>query len=501
MLTSHAHPHLHTIESEIETLLRQLGAGHIAGAAYDTAWVARLSPHYPNHGFDESLEWLRENQADSGLWGTGLPHYHDRFISTLAAMVALQEAGTHSRDQRRVKRAEKALWKVVGYLRKDDCDTVGFPIAATALTRSAKQLGLDVPQPPIRQEASYNKKVAALLKQPASFWRTSPITFTYEGLQTPIAADDLLAVNHSVAMSPAATAALLMNQDSPRALSYLRQVLDIDGAGGAPDLAPIDTFEINWALSSLRIAGAIRPDHPEVQRLLHHLYSHWSPENGIGYSAYLPIPDLDDTIAAMTMFRWANMPITADVLSYYELPTHFCCYLNETDPSPSANARVFSTLKYFPEHPSTPARQAKVIQALQEFDQTGIFWWDKWHVSPYYTTYVVTEALYDTNIEMVAPRIRWIMRTQRDDGGWGHLGASTAEETAYCLSALLIWDRNVERVAPEMLHQAAQYILSHLNDKPIPMWIGKSLYLPTYIVRAAILSALYLYYADEDRRQ
>jgi len=35
----------------------------------------------------------------------------------------------------------------------------------------------------------------------------------------------------------------------------------------------------------------------------------------------------------------------------------------------------------------------------------------------------------------------WIIETQNEDGSWGYY-ISTAEETAYCLQALVIWKRS-----------------------------------------------------------
>ena len=140
--------------------------------AYDT-WVARLAPRYPGYGFEGALEWLRRNQYPDGTWGGPLIQYHDRFVSTLAAIVALREVGRDPRDERRVKRGENALWKIVGRLGRDDSDTIGFPIIAAALTREAARVGLDVPLPPIRFAGAYRKKVQALLDSPDRDWCAS----------------------------------------------------------------------------------------------------------------------------------------------------------------------------------------------------------------------------------------------------------------------------------------------------------------------------------------
>jgi len=487
---------LETIQQAIQMLLEDLGSGKMQSGAYDTGWLARLDSRYPQMGFDSSLEWLRQHQYDDGSWGAPLLQYHDRYISTLSAVVALHEVGRHAKDQRRVRRGEDALWKLVGYLNKDDSDTVGFPLLATALTREANALGLDVPQPPIRFEAAYQRKVKVLMQQPPSFWHSNAITASFEGLSASLPAESILAENGSVAASPAATASVLLHENNPRALAYLHNVRAIENTGGAPNFTPIDSFEINWALNSLRAADAIQPDHPRVGVLLNHLWNNWSPAEGMSYSRSLKVCDLDDTVISMLLLRWGDYPINADTLYFYEKDDHFCCYREETDPSPSANARTLTMLKFFPEHPATAGWSEKVVAALRGYDATGIFWWDKWHASPYYATSIAIEAMHDVALEMVTPRIRWILRTQRDDGGWGHLGVSTPEETAYCLSALTLWNRRVAPIAPEVMRQAASYLMTRLDDLVIPLWIAKSLYAPTHMVRAAILGALYGYYTS-----
>ena len=203
------------VESRVQALLESLGEGRVDGVAYDTAWSARLGSRYPGHGFEQNMEWLRRNQYVDGTWGGSLVHYHDRFVSTLAAIVALQEGILEGRgqprDARRVKRGEDALWKVVGKLGRDDSDTVGFPILATSLAEEATELGLEVPNPPIRYAEGYRRKVNALLAQPQRDWRETTLVFSLEALRTAILPDDLIIEkNHSVAVSPSATAGYLL---------------------------------------------------------------------------------------------------------------------------------------------------------------------------------------------------------------------------------------------------------------------------------------------------
>src|SRR5690606_26426547 len=180
--------------------------GKIHGVPYDTAWIARLATRYPGYDFEESTEWLRHNQHEDGTWGASQLHYHDRFVSTLAAVVALREAGANGRDARRVQRGEDALWKLANHLGRDASDTVGFPIISTSLAQDAQQLGLDIPRFPIRYEAAYKRKVHALLSQPNRDWRFNVISFSFEGLWRTIGeGDQVLEANYSVASSPAAT--------------------------------------------------------------------------------------------------------------------------------------------------------------------------------------------------------------------------------------------------------------------------------------------------------
>lgn len=480
---------------EIRHLLYNLGTGRTSGVAYDTAWTARLSTRYPGYGFEDSLEWLRRNQHEDGTWGAPLLHYHDRFISTLAAIVALRDVGREPRDQRRVRRGEDALWKLVGKLGRDDADTVGFPVLSAALQNEATELGLDVPLPPIRFAEPYRRKVKALLSQPSRAWRASTITFSLEALRFSLSDDDdVLEENDSVSVSPSATAGYLLHYNNERAFAYLQGLLNRTSTGVMPALAPIDVFEIVWTLSHFIRVQAIEPGDADVQAALAHLWQVWSPQVGVGHSSFFGVPDVDDTAASFVALRWGGYPVDPAVFEAYELNEHFCCYPGETNPSLSAHVRLLMALRMCDDHPNYERWIAKVLSALQRYDENGSYWWDKWHASPYYVTGASLFALKGVADDLARARLKWILRTQNDDGGWGYLDESTPEETAYCLEALLMWDRTVERIDPTLIDAAALYLNAHLSDPEYtPLWIGKSLYTPVIPVKAAILSALYSY--------
>jgi halimadienyl-diphosphate synthase len=484
------------LAQDIQTLLTNaFGEGRIEGVAYDTAWIARLGPHYPGAGLEAALKWLRQNQHQDGSWGAPLVHYHDRFISTLAAIITLREVGTDSRDPRRVQRGEDVLWKLIGRLAVDDHDTIGFPLLSAALAGEAHSLGLDVPRPAARYAHGYKKKVTALLNQPNRDWRLSPISFSLEGLRTAIRPEDMiLNDNHSVSTSLAATAAYLMAFNSPATLQYVQQAMAIEGTGAMPALVPIEIFETVWGLNHLRLANAISPDDPAVRRLLDYLWAAWSPKTGVSHSVYFAVPDVDNTAACFTMLNWGGYPVNADVFNYYEREDHFVCHDAETNPSLSAHVRLLLALRNVSDHPRFEAWATKIVSALTKLDENGSFWTDKWHASPYYVNSFALQALVGLSDDLARTRFKWIMRTRNDDGGWGYLGQSTPEETAYCLEALLLWDRTVERIDANILDEAAEYLFTHMYDASYtPLWIGKSLYTPHHLVRAAVYSALHLY--------
>ncbi len=483
--------------TEIRTLLTQLGIGRTDGVAYDTAWVARLSERYPhNSRFENALTWLRQNQYQDGTWGAPLLQYHDRFISTLAAIVALREAGRDPRDARRVQRGEDALWRLVGRLAADDSDTVGFPVLSVALAEEALALGLDVPRPPIRFAEPYRRKVKALLEHPGRDWRASPLIFSLEALRHAVLAEEeVLGANCSVGISPGATAGYLLAHHNDSAIAFLETALESEQTGAAPALAPIDTFDIAWSLIHLRNAGAVQPDDPDVQSALEFLWRAWSQERGVGFSSFFSVPDVDDTAACFAVLHWGGYPVDPDVFAYYEMDDFFCCYHGETNSSLSAHARLLAALRLCEDHPRYNTWIDKTITGLRRADENGSFWWDKWHSSPYYVNSAALNALHGVADDLAQSRLKWILRTQNDDGGWGYLGHSTAEETAYCLEALLLWDRTVDRLEPGILDAAAHYLQSHANGSTryTPLWIGKSLYTPHNPVRSAIVGALFSY--------
>lgn len=485
------------LDNDIAHLLKSLkrDSSSMDSVAYDTAWIARLAPHFPGQGFDEALPWLRQRQHKDGSWGGQIMHYHDRVVSTLAAMIALHTTGQGTDDERRVRQGAAFLWRENGRLHHDANDTIGFPILAFSLVDEALALGLDVPRDLYRDVVKIEKKLNMLGHNPES-WRYTTLVVSLEALRAYIPDEaDFIEANGSVGTSPAATVAALLKRPDQRSINYLQKVIAEQGDGGAPFVKPFDIFEALWTLNHLRLAGAVSPDVPDVRRILDFVWSIWSPKNGLSYSPYFPVTDLDDTAVAFGLLRWGGYDVNADVFKPYEHEQHFCCYPGELDQSLSVNIRLLAALQMDRNYHHFEDWTQKISAMLRRSDLTGYFWFDKWHISPYYLTSTAIWSLFGVVDDLLPSRIKWILQTQREDGGWGYYHQSTIEETAYCLHALLFWDQHSsERIDPTCLHAAAQYLTEHYHNVHYPpLWIGKSLYTPRTVVRSAVLAALYSY--------
>jgi halimadienyl-diphosphate synthase len=485
------------LDQKLEALLPMLGTGQIDTVPYDTAWIARLAPRFPGQGFDGALKWIRQHQHKDGSWGGDVLHYHDRFICTLASIVALQSIGPSPSDQRRIQKGEEYLWRNSTYLYRDAQDSIGFPVLAVSLTNEARELGLDVPSDLYCDVASIEKKLN-MVSHISKAWRYNTMSFSLEAARPVYPGQpDFLEDNGSVGTSPAATVATVLQAPVvyPGALRYLRETVQGQGDGGAPNVSPIDTFEGSWVLNSLRIAQAITPDHEQVQRICKFLWDHWSPETGLGFSSFYSVHDLDDTASVFPLLRWAGYDVKAEVFSHYEEHDHFRCFPNETNPSLNSQFGMLGALRTVPHDPNSLLWINKILSFLRRQNLFGMIHFDKWHISPYYlrsTAIIASAGIAD---EFVVSFGTWLIRTQQPDGGWGYFDYSTPEETAYGLLALLEAKRvGTIQVPSQCIEAAANYLMSHLEDKSfVSLWMGKCLYTPRNVVRGAVIAALYSY--------
>lgn len=514
------------IRAEVKKLLQEMGLGRMMSTAYDTAWVARLVKLGEPMG-EQALEWLREHQLPDGSWGAYAPrYYHDRMISTLAAMTALGRYGT-DKDKPRIERARMGLDIAARGLRADPVgETIGFELIVPTLLDEAHELGIlqrtdngsfdqiigsgksDLDK--LASDYGYRRRddfLGRLSAQRKAKLKALPdgkinrhvtLAFSAEMVgrdgQEILDKSNLQEPNGSVYYSPSATAyfALYVKPNDAAALSFLRIVADqfgLEHGGGIPNLSTFDIFEPSWTLWNLALTGSL---DTELLRLcvphLDFLEDVWKPMNGVGFTSISDPTDSDDTCVTFETLRRYNRSADVDAVQFYEKDEHYFCNELESNPSTSANIHVLGALRvagFKVDHPSIQ----KILRFLRKNRYLGSFWLDKWHVSPYYPTSHLVIAAANYFDEFANPAIEWMMATQNTDGSWGYYGP-TAEETAYCLQALSIWNRAGQPIPTHVIEKSRAWLFDHMKGPYPPLWIGKCLYSPTNVVYSAILSAL-----------
>lgn len=483
----------------IAKLIDEIGPGHMGSTAYDTAWAARLGEVDWTLS-NRALAWLAEHQLPDGSWGAAAPmYYHDRVLCTLAAMIALSYRGRRGQDKVQIENGKLALERIVsgatqGLQSDPNGATVGFEMIAPTLAAEAEKLGIIKKQGDrilgrlSRQRA---KKLSYLKDNMISRNVTMAFSAEMAGLDGKHMLDikNLQESNGSVAVSPSATAyvATYIKRGDEASLNYLRRVIKPDG--GMPNVAPFDVFEIAWALWNLSFI----PDLKKNGKLKPHidfLDKAWQPKRGVGFAAEYSVKDSDDTgLVYDTLLRFGCEKDLASVLIYEE-KDHFRCFDLEANPSISANIHVLGALG----QAGLDQRNAsvkKVLTFLQKAKGQHPFWSDKWHSSPYYATAHAIIACAGLADDVVAESVAWILSSQNRDGSWGTY-LPTAEETAYAIQALWVWDQKVAKVPKSVFKNGARWLREHMDQPYPPLWIGKCLYNPSLVIRSAVISALAL---------
>ena len=483
----------------IAQLIDEIGPGHMASTAYDTAWAARLGEIDWNIS-SQALSWLAENQLADGSWGAPAPmYYHDRVICTLAAMIALSVRGRRGHDKSQIERGRLALERVVGGatqgLQSDpNGATVGFEMIAPTLTAEAEKLGI-IPSQGNRILGRLSKQRAKKLAYLQGNMISRHVTMAFSAEmagsdgQHMLDVHNLQEANGSVGVSPSATAyfATYIKKGDPASLNYLRHILKPDG--GLPNVAPFDVFEIGWALWNLSLIPGL--GHTEkLKPHLDFLSKAWQPKTGVGFAASYTVKDSDDTgLVYETLLRYGIEKDLASVLSYEE-KDHFRCFDLEVNPSISANIHVLGALGQAGLSAKNSSVQ-KIIHFLHKSKGQQPFWVDKWHASPYYATAHAIIACAGLANDLVGESVEWILKTQNSNGSWGTYVA-TAEETAYAMQALCVWNQKVARIPKSIIKNGARWLKENMHNPYPPLWIGKCLYSPHLVIRSAVISALAL---------
>ncbi|MBV8713904.1 MAG: hypothetical protein JO020_05950 [Chloroflexi bacterium] len=483
----------------------------INGVAYDTAWLAGLPRHDDRRSsrFPTTLRWLADNQLSDGSWGSSVRYEHDRILCTLAAVAPLAEFGRRAEDRAAVDKGTRYLWQHGHLIGREPVELVGFELLLPTLVERARTAGVAVP-PHLDVYATQRTHKLALLPKEMLYSPRATVVHSLEFLgdqADPAALKTAQGSNGAVGNSPAATAFMLQatREENASALSYLETVLGHAGGATAPVLHPCETFELLWAAYHLYLGGA--PGHtllrPTERR---QLLSALQTRGGVSLSPTFPIPDADDTAVALLLLHDLGESVEPSVLKAFEAKDgSFVSFPYERHSSVGVNVHVLHALARVPGYPDADTAIERICDYLAD-QHSGLYWIDKWHISPLYATAHVLCAVEDLaphhrrRLAHLVERSReWLRHSQNADGSWGFYGQSTPEETAYGLLALAVSadDRDMRhcQAAANYLHQAAADGVSHP-----PLWIDKCLYIPPLVVTAAIDAALRAWTSRTEKR-
>jgi halimadienyl-diphosphate synthase len=480
-------------------LLSNMGPGKVSSTAYDTAWIAQLA-NVDKDISNKAMEWICKNQLPDGSWGANEPfYYHDRLISTLAALIALTCCGRRSQDQKQIERGVQALEEITNYADRGlaadpNGATAGFEMIVPTLLIEAKKYGIIRKTPNrILNQLTHQRQVKLNILKDKKINRFMTAAFSAEmaGIdgQGKLDIDNLQEDDGSVSHSPSATAYYLskISPEDNKALKYLRAVMDNNG--GAPMASPFEICERAWVLWNIGLVDSLDTDVLNLCKPhLDELWNAWKPLSGVGFTRDHSVFDGDDTSVTFDVLTRFGYPIDLETLLEYKEDDHFRCYPLEANFSISTNVHFLGAFRRIGLKIDNPHVQ-RIIRYIRKTRKEETFWLDKWHTSPYYTTshVIITCNGYDNGL--LENSIEWIIETQRENGGWGYYKNPTAEETAYALQALSLWIRQGKKVDRKILLNGLNWLNDH-DEGPYPMlWIAKTLNYSEWIIQATISSA------------
>ncbi|MET9416322.1 prenyltransferase/squalene oxidase repeat-containing protein [Streptomyces klenkii] len=520
-------PPARRVRDAVNRLMRRLGDVGTCSDSYNTAFVARVrspggSPRYPR-----ALEWLRVRQHPDGSWGGRIDLPADRLMSTLAAVRTLVDYTDHIDHPDCIDHADyvedgvytdhadtaspgpsgwmaAALRRGVGYLRSSAAhgfpvgphEPIGLEFVVPELTRQLRVRGVRLPPqawPGIH--ALRQEKLAGMAAAAAGPGSPSVRYCMEVAPRTALAGATtaLQSPGGSVGCSPAATVALWQSTGSARALAYLDELSCRSADGGAPEVHPMEAFEIGWSLYHLARAGLL-PSCAATR--LGALTGELDRRGWVAFSREFPVPEADTTAMTINLLPHAGRAAAPSLalLLRYEACDHFFHYPGERGASVSVNARL---LEAFSCSPGGYARQRRKLTGfLLGTRAADGYWLDKWHVSPYYATAHVSFALSRSasGASALTATHHWLINSQHADGSWG-IGGGQPEETAYAVLALDALAGCGLPVPPRTAAAAHRYLTPFLDAAPhdfAELWLGKSLFTPVAVVQSAVIAAVHL---------
>jgi halimadienyl-diphosphate synthase len=458
--------------------------------------------------FPTALQWLVEHQHADGSWGGPVRYEHDRILTNLAALAPLATFGRRAVDRDSVEDGTRYLWQHGHRLAHEHAELVGFELLLPALVQRAQQAGIAVP-PHLDIYARQREEKLRLIPHAALYSPRVTIVHSLEFLGDQAELSGLQAAqgaNGSLGNSPATTAFYLARSNDERALDYLQGASTAPAARWPRCCTPARLLNC----SGRPITCCSRACPPATSSRWRRSISCASlGRGGVSLSPSFPIPDADDTAVALLFLHELGEPVDLLIPHPFlrEEVGFFASFPYERHSSIGVNIHVLHTLLRVPGYSNVERTIDRLLDYIADTQIDGLYWVDKWHISPYYATahtLVVLRELPDHQAVRVAPladRSReWVRQTQNADGSWGFYGQPTAEETAYAIMALSCGDteRDAGREADRWrCARAADYLRAAMYPEPgderavfPPLWIDKCLYTPSLVVRAVIESAL-----------
>ncbi|MFE7401815.1 prenyltransferase/squalene oxidase repeat-containing protein [Streptomyces sp. NPDC057557] len=505
--------------------------GSVGPSLYETARVLSAAPWLP--GEPRRITYLLEQQAPDGSWGEGpLPYRLLPTLSAVEAALAVLRRGTTSAEV--TGRLTAAVNTGLGVLRAlpPVCpwpDTAAAEILVPSLVAKINEkldsltTGENTPDPgaprlpdpggprlPDPGGPRLPDPGGPRLPVPGGFhaWAPArvarryeptgslPVKFhhTFEGIDSYIPPSLVPDAEGLLGSSPAATAARAARQPATTAQAITDLTAVAQRYGGLfPEAAPLRVVERLWVAAALARAHLPAAALPTVRGWAEEIYD---PQGVRGAPGLMT--DADDTAMAVLVASLVGLPYDPAPLDLFHNGSHYDCYIGEDTGSVTANAHALqalvSHLRHRPtaEHTYGP-RAAKLCDWLIGRQQPEGHWSDKWHASPYYATARSVTALTQYGGHHASRAARsaaaWTTDTQRADGSWGVWGG-TAEETAYAVKILL----NATTPTPRRtraLHLAETYLhtTSHTGHQHPALWHDKTLYAPTAVIEAEVLTA------------
>ncbi|MBV9119070.1 MAG: hypothetical protein JOZ39_00045, partial [Chloroflexi bacterium] len=363
----------------------------IAGCAYDTAWLAGVpADDNPNESrYPSCLQWLIDHQLDDGSWGGSVLYEHDRILSTLAALAPLSRFGHRGDDRDAVVAGTRYLWQHGHRLSIEPIELVGFELLLPTLIKRAQDAG--VPVPPHLDVYRHERETKLSLIPPQALYSPyATVVHSLEFLGDQADLDGLRAAqgpNGSIGNSPAATAFLIgQGGGNPAALAYLDSCLNRAEESMAPVLHPCETFELMWAAYHLFLAGvptSLLVPEQEIRSLEQDL-----AKGGVSLSSTtFPIPDADDTAVALLLLQHLGHNVDPSVLEGFALRDgYFASFPHERHSSVGVNLHVLHALLRVIGYRNCDHTVSRILDYLEAEQVAGLYWLDKWHISPYYAT-------------------------------------------------------------------------------------------------------------------